>query len=174
MLGQVYLRALKTAISLGTSPQNGKMAMSTRCCYDIFLLRGHLEPSWGHLGRTQGHLGPSWGHLGGTWGHLGAILRPSWASRRAPELPKTVIFLWFLAFLYLYALGFIIAIVKLLLAFLGPSWAILGPSWGHPGPFWGHPGVHLGSSWSHLGASWGYLGAILGHLRPSWGHLRAS
>ena len=51
----------------------------------VFSSRGHLEPSWRHLGAILGHLGAMLGHLGTIVGHLGtildrlgSILGPSW------------------------------------------------------------------------------------------------
>ena len=38
---------------LGAYANDGEQAMLTRCCYDIFLSRGSLNPSWvfyGYLG----------------------------------------------------------------------------------------------------------------------------
>ena len=100
--------------TLGTSFKNGKMAMSPRCCYDVFSListssleEAILNRLGAILARLRGHSGPSWGHLGRTWGNLGAILGPYWAN-------------------------------------LGPSCAILGPSWSHLRPYWGFLGPRCG------------------------------
>ena len=42
-----------TLFPLGAYANDGEQAMLTRCCYDIFLSRGRLNPSWvvyGYLG----------------------------------------------------------------------------------------------------------------------------
>ena len=129
-------------------------------------------------------------------------MRPSWVSRRAPDLQKTAIFRRFSTIFAILrsrrhhrhneaTSGLLGAILGHLRAILGPSWAILGPSWGPSwvilepswgilGLSWGHLGPSsaiLGPSSAILGPTWRYLGpswTIMGHLGTFWGHLGPS
>ena len=77
-------------------------------------------------------LGPSWAHLGPCGGYLEAILGLPEGPGGGKIIDFPLFFLQFFLFLIwlrFYCLGFIIGVMKVFLAVLGPSWAILVPTW---------------------------------------------
>ena len=118
----------------------------------VFKTHG-IYPGSRFRGPPGAHFGPPWAHFappGASW----VSFWPSWGL-----------------------LGFILALLRLILGLLGPpgahfgaSGALLGPPGVHSGP----PRVHSGppgASWGSFWASWSAPGALLALLARSWGLL---
>ena len=134
------------AFSLGTSSNNGPIAMQARSSYAIFSSRCHLEPSCGHLGLCWAILGPSWPNLGASGDNLGE-------SRGHPGRSKIA-----------FSLG--TSSTNRPITMLARSSSAFFSSNCHLEPSWGH----LGLSWAIWEPSWPNLGPSGGNLGESRGH----